>query len=102
MEQLKSKFEAIDRHFDTLFEYMNDDGNIFETPVPKPVIPKSDSQVIYKQISDVIEQWTGRDTENYFELKHISQLLNAFSEDLYQGNGLGLVLPRAREVLAAS
>ena len=94
VEELKSKFEAIDRRFDTLFERMNDNRNIFENPAPKPVIPNSDSQVIYKQISDVLEQWTGRHTQNYFELKYVSQLLNAFSEDHYQRNGLNLVLQR--------
>ena len=40
--------------------------------------------------------------QNYFELKHISQLLKAFSEERYHGNCLNLVLQRAREVLAAS
>ena len=79
---------------------MNNSGNL--NPPPKTVTPDSDSQVICKQISDVLEQWTGRHTQNYFELKHIFQLWNAFSAERYHGNGLNLVLQRAREVLAAS
>ena len=100
VEELKSKFENIDRRFDSLFERMNNDGNLNQQP--KTVAPDSDSQVICKQISDVLDQWTGRRTQNYFELKHIFQLLNAFSAERYHGNGLKLVLQRAREVLAAS
>ena len=100
VEELKSKFENIDRRFDSLFEHMNINGNV--NPPPKTVASNSDSQVICKQISDVLEQWTGRRTQNYFELKHIFQLLNAFCEERYRGNGLNLVLQRAREVLAAS
>ena len=34
-------------------------------------------------------------------MKHIFQLLNTFSAECYHGNGLNLVLQRAREVLAA-
>ena len=79
---------------------MNNSGNL--NPPPKTVTPDSDSQVICKQISDILEQWTGRHTQNYFELKQIFQLLNAFSAERYHGNGLNLVLQRARKVLAAS
>ena len=102
----KSKFEGIDRRFDTLFERLNDNSNFNANSVPKPVTPNPDTQIICRQIcrqiSEVLQQWTGRHTQNYFELKHISQLLNAFPEDRYQGNGFRLVLQRAREVLAAS
>ena len=77
VEELKSKFENIDRRFDSLFERMNNDGNLNQQP--KTVAPDPDSQVICKQISEVLDQWTGRRTQNYFELKHIFQLLNAFS-----------------------
>ena len=62
MEELKSKFENKDRRFDALFERMNNNGNA--DPVPKIVISSTDSQVICKQISDVLEQWTGRRTQN--------------------------------------
>ena len=79
---------------------MNNNGNL--NPPPKTVAPDSDSQVICKQISDVLEQWTGRHTQNYIKLKHIFQLLNTFSAERYHGNGLNLVPQRAREVLAAS
>ena len=102
VDELKSKFEGIDRRFDTLFERLNDNSNFNANPVPKPVTPNPDVQIICKQIAEVLQQWTGRRTQNYFELNHISQLLNAFAEDRYQGNGLRLVLQRAREVLAAS
>ena len=101
VDELKSKFEGIDRCFDTLFERLNDNSNFNANPVPKPVIPNPDAQIICKQIAEVLQHWTGRRTQNYFELNHISQLLNAFAEDRYQGNGLRLVLQRAREVLAA-
>ena len=46
VEELKSKFENIDRPFDTLFERMNDNENVFNNPVPKTMISNSDSQVI--------------------------------------------------------
>ena len=62
MEELKSKFENIDRRFDALFESMNNNGNA--DPVSKIVISSTDSHVICKQISDVLEQWTGRRTQN--------------------------------------
>ena len=81
---------------------MNDNSNFNANQVPKPVTPNSDAQIVCRQILEVLQQWTGRHTQNYFELKHISQLLNAFAEDHYQGNGLRLVLQRASEVLAAS
>ena len=102
VEELKSKFKGIYCRFDTLFELLNDNSNLNANPVPKPVTPNPDAQIICRQISEVLQQWTGRHTQNYFELKHISQLLNAFSEDRYQGSGLCLVLRKAREVLAAS
>ena len=85
-----------------LFERLNGNGNNLGNSSPKPVISNSESQIIYKQISEVLEQWTGRHTQNYYELKHIFQLLNAFAKDQYQGDELNLVLKRAREVLAAS
>ena len=90
VEELKSKFENIDCGFDSLFERMNNNGNL--NPPPKTVAPDSDTQVICKQISDVLEQWTGTRAQNYFELKHIFQLLNTFSAERYHGNGLNLVL----------
>ena len=79
---------------------MNYNGNV--GTAPKTVVSNSESQVICKQISEVLEQWSGRRTQNYFELKHIFQLLNTFSEERYLGNGVNLVLQRAREVFAAS
>ena len=79
---------------------MNNNGNV--GPVPNTVVSNSESQVICNQISEVLEQWSGRCMQNYFELKHISQLLKTFSEERYLGNGPNLVLQRAREVLAAS
>ena len=102
VEELKSKFEGIDRRFYTLFERLNDNSNFNANTVPKPATPNPTAHIICRQISKVLQQWTGRHTQNYFELKHISQLLNAFAEDCYQGNGLRLILQRAREVLAAS
>ena len=44
VEELKSNFENIDRRFDSLFERMNNDGNLNQQP--KTVAPDSDSQVI--------------------------------------------------------
>ena len=102
VEELKSKFEGIDHRFDTLFERLNDNSNFNTNPVPKSVTPNLDAQIICRQISKVLQQWTGRHTQNYFELKHVSQLLNAFAKDHYQGNGFHLARQRAREVLAAS
>ena len=99
VEELKSKFENIDRRFDSLFERINNNGSA--APAPNSM-SNTESQLICNQISEVLEQWSGRRTQNYFELKHISQLLKAFSEERYHGNGLNLVLQRAREVLAAS
>ena len=51
VEELKSKFENIDRRFDSLFEHINNNGNV--DPPPKTVVSNPDSQVICKQISDV-------------------------------------------------
>ena len=42
VEELKSKFEGIDRRFDTLFECLNDNSNFNANPVPKPVTPIPD------------------------------------------------------------
>ena len=95
VEELESKFEGINRRFDTLFGRLNDSSNFNANPVPKHLIPNPNTQIICRQISEVLQQWTGRHTQHYFEVKHISQLLNAFSEDRYQGNGLRLVLQRA-------
>ena len=86
VNELKSKFEAIDQRFDTLFERLNGNGNNLGNSSPKPVISNSESQIIYNQIWEVLEQWTGRHTQNYYELKHIFQLLNVFVKDQYQGD----------------
>ena len=90
VNELKSKFEAIDERFDSLFERLK--GNNLGNSSPKPAFSNSESQIIYNQISEVLEQWTGRHSQNYYELKHIFQLLNAFAKDQYQGDGLNLVL----------
>ena len=100
VNELKSKFEAIEERFDSLFERLK--GSNLGNSSPKPVVSNSESQIIYNQISEVLEQWTGRHSQNYYELKHIFQLLNAFAKDQYQGDGLNLVLKRAGDVLAAS
>ena len=100
VNELKSKFEAIDERFDSLFEQSKD--NKLGNSSPKPVFSNSESQIIYNQILEVLEQWTGRHSQNYYKLKHIFQLLNAFAKNQYQGDGLNLVLKRARDVLAAS
>ena len=34
VDELKSKFEGIDRRFDTLFERLNDNSNFNANPVP--------------------------------------------------------------------
>ena len=101
VNELKSKFEAIDQRFDTLFECLNGNGNNLGNSSPKPVISNSESQVINNQILEVLEQWTGRHTQNYYKLKYIFQFLNVFAKDQYQRDGINLVLKRAREVLAA-
>ena len=64
VEELKSKFEGIDRRFDTLFEHLNDNNNFNANPVPKSVTPNPDAQIICRQISEVLQQWTGRHTQN--------------------------------------
>ena len=69
VEELKSKFENIDRRFDSLFERINNNG--IAAPVPNSM-SNTESQLICNQISEVLEQWSGRRTQNYFELKHIS------------------------------
>ena len=99
VEELKSKFENIDRRFDSLFERINNNGSA--APAPNSM-SNTESQLICNQVSEVLEQWSGRRTQNYFQLKHISQLLTALSEERYHGNGLNLVSQRGREVLAAS
>ena len=72
VNELKSKFDAIDQRFDTLFQRLNGNGNNLRNSSPKPVISNSESQIIYNQISEVLEQWTGRHTQNYYELKLMS------------------------------
>ena len=54
VEELKSRFEGIDRRFDTLFERLNDNRNFNANPVPKPVISNPDAQIICRHISDVL------------------------------------------------
>ena len=56
---------------------MNNNGNI--DPAPKTLISNSESQIICKQISEVLKQWFGRRTQNYFELKHVFWLLKSNS-----------------------
>ena len=102
LNELRSKFEAIDHRFDTLFERIKDQGTVSEKTGLSTVVVDSNSEVICRQISEALEQWTGKRTQNFFELKHMFDLLKSFSEEKYNGNGLNLVLRRAREVLAAS
>ena len=65
VNELKSKFDAIDQRFDTVFGRLNGNGNNLGDSSPKPVISNSESQIIYNQIWEVLEQWTGRHTQNY-------------------------------------
>ena len=63
-EELKWRSMPSNFDFDTLFERLNDNGNFNANPVPKSVTPNTDTQIICRQISEVLQQWTGKHTQN--------------------------------------
>ena len=62
----------------------------------------SELDVLYRQISECLDQWPARKSQNYFELKHHFELLHVLRNENYKGEAYALISKRAKDVLAAS
>ena len=101
LNELSSRFSNIAKKFEHLFECLNL-KNITEK---QSTISISDSSseldVLYRQISECLEQWLAKETQNYFELRHF-ELLHTLRNENYKGEAFTLISKRAKDVLAAS
>ena len=72
----------------------------------QPAVSSPDSSseldVLYHQISECLEHWPAKKSQNYFELKHHFQLLHILKNENYKGEAFSFISKRAKEVLAAS
>ena len=102
LNELSSRFSNIDKKFEHLFDYLNQ-KSITEKP-PTNLVSESSSEldVLYRQISECLEEWPARKSQNYFELKHHFELLHVLRNENYKGGAFALISKRAKDVLAAS
>ena len=102
LTELSSKFSNIDKKFENLFEYLNQ-KNITEKQSNNSISnSSSELDVLYRQISECLEQWPVKKLQNYFELKHHFELLHILRNENYKGEAVAFISKRAKEVLAAS
>ena len=102
LTELSSKFANIDKKFEHLFEYLSQ-KNITEKQSNNSISnSSSDLDVLYRQISECLEQWPAKKSQNYFELKHHFELLHILRNENYKGEAVAFISKRAKEGLAAS
>ena len=90
------------QNFLILFEYLNQ-KNITEKQSNNSISnSSSELDVLYLQISECLEQWPAKKSQNYFELKHHFELLHILRNENYKGEAVAFISKRAKEVLAAS
>ena len=102
LDELSSRFSNIDKKFEHLFECLNQKNISEKQPVSSVSDSPSELDVLYRQISECLEQWPARKSQNYFELKHHFELLHVLRNENYKGEAFALISKRAKDVLAAS
>ena len=102
LDELSSRFSNIDKKFEHLFECLNQKNISEKQPVNSISDSSSELDVLYRQISECLEQWPARKSQNYFELKHHFELLHVLRNENYKGEAFALISNRAKDVLAAS
>ena len=85
-----------------MFECLNQKNISEKQPVNSISDSSSELDVLYRQISECLEQWPARESQNYFELKHHFKLLHVLRNENYKGEAFALISKRAKDVLAAS
>ena len=94
-EQDNSQFMALPPRQPTLLTELSSSNNSISNF-------SSDLDVLYRQISECLEQWPAKKSQNYFELKHHFELLHILRNENYKGEAVAFISKRAKEVLAAS
>ena len=102
LDELSSRFSNIDKKFEHLFECLNQKNISEKQPVNSILDSSSELDVLYRQISECLEQWSARKSQNYFELKHQLELLHVLRNENDKGEAFALISKRAKDVLAAS
>ena len=85
-----------------MFECLNQKNISEKQPVNSISGSPSELDVLYRQISECLEQWPARKSQNYFELKHHLELLHVLRNENYKGEAFALISKRAKDILAAS
>ena len=91
LDELSARFSNIDKKFEHLFECLNQ-KNITEKQSTN-LISESSSEldVLYRQISECLEQWPAKKSQNYFELKHNFELLHILRNENYKGEAVAFI-----------
>ena len=87
-----------------MFERLNQNPKSVTEKQPTGFISESakEHDVLYRQISECLEQWPAKKSQNYFELKHHFELLHILRSEQYKSEAFAFISKRAMEVLAAS
>ena len=102
LNELSSRFSNIDKKFAHLFECLGQKGYTDKQPAVSSPDSSSELDILYHQISECLEHWPAKKSQNYFELKHHFQLLHILKNENYKGEAFLVISKRAKEVLAAS
>ena len=75
LNELSSRLSNNDKKFEHLFDYLNQKSITEKQPTSFVSESSSELDVLYCQMSECLEQWPARKSQNYFELKHHFELL---------------------------
>ena len=91
LNELSSRFSNIDKNFEHLFNYLNQKSITEKQTAGFVSESSSELDVLYRQISECLEQWPARKSQNYFELKHHFELLHVLRNENYKGGAFTLI-----------
>ena len=95
LNELSSRFSNIDKKFEHLFECLGQKGFTDNQPAVSSPDFSSELDVLYHQISECLEHWPTKKSQNYFELKHHFQLLHILKNEHYKGEAFSIISKRA-------
>ena len=74
--------------------YLNQNPKSVAEKQPAGPISESSKEldVLYRQISECLEQWPAKKSQNYFELKHHFDLLHILRNEQYKGKAFAFIL----------